>query len=186
VQGIKSYPYAIRGNGKGVYAINLGVTGVYNGIDFGSNPCDSHFVRKVNGTLYNNGILVGQSSAGWVESCLSNPAKVDRVGFGIPGWLTEADVFSVLINPVTRQNEQMITVNGASNEHILNICAYGAHDLIRVISGTVTIINCDSDNQGGNYTIRVEGGTVNAVNSMRHNGVANTYGVLISNNEMYM
>lgn len=50
---VKPYPFAIRGKGANVYAVNIGFLGSYNGIDF--RNCDSHYIKKVVGTMYNIG-----------------------------------------------------------------------------------------------------------------------------------
>ncbi len=184
--GVKQFPYAIRGNGSNLYLTNIGLTGVYNAVDFSTYRCDNHFLRNVSGAIYNNGLVMGASSHGWIESCLTNPAKADRCNYGVAGWITENNIFTQLIDPVTKVLEKHIVINGASDEQLLNCFSYGSDIELFVKSGTVNGFNIGTDNVG-EYAVRVDCGSnnVNVMNLMRYNGTTST-GTVKVYNEMHL
>jgi hypothetical protein len=169
---VSTYPYTIRGSGANLYAVNIGLTGVYNGIDFGTSRCDSHYINKALGIAYNKGIYVGASTHGWIEGCSMNGNAVCRNNFGISGWIVESNVFTQLINPITRINQRFIIINGASDEHMMNNFAYGCKYGVTVQEGTtINIFNLGTDNLGsGGYGVVRTAGTVKVMNYMRYNG----------------
>ena len=184
--GVKPYPFAIRGNGANLYLINLGLTGVYNAIDFTKNPCDKHFIRNVSGAIYNKGIMVGAATSGWVEDCITNPAKADRCNYGVPGWLSESNVFPQLIDPVTKVYEKHIIVNTTGTEQILNCFSYGANIGLWLQNGSMNCFNLGTDNVGI-YSVRADCGNAatNIMNVMRYNGTT-TSGAVTVYNKMYL
>lgn len=184
--GVKPYPFTIRGNGSKLYITNIGLTGVYNAVDFSTNQCDDHFLRNVSGAIYNKGIVVGESTHGWIEDCLTNPAKADRCVYGVTDWISEGNIFTKVINPVTKVYEKHIIVNNASDEQIMNCFSYGSNTGLWIQSGKADCYNFGTDNVGL-YTIRVDCGsdTANVMNVMRYNGTTST-GTLTVYNEMYL
>jgi hypothetical protein len=56
------YPWTIRGNGAGVWVIDLMLLNVWNGIDLATHRCDRHLVRGVWGTAFRRGLVVGGCS----------------------------------------------------------------------------------------------------------------------------
>jgi hypothetical protein len=151
---VTTYPYTIRGNGANQYVINVALTGVYDGIDFAANRCDNHVIRKVRGVAYLHFICVGPSTQGCVEGCLSNPTSVDRCNFGIPGWILEANISTAVINPITRPNEILISLNSASNvdainENVLDNFSVGANIGVNTAYCNVNIFNLGTDGLGG-------------------------------------
>ncbi|MCX6220254.1 MAG: glycosyl hydrolase family 28-related protein [Bacteroidia bacterium] len=185
-KGIKPYPFTIRGNGDHQYIVNIGMIGVFNGIDLASNQCTNHIVRKVIGTIYHNGIVIG-SGNGRIEGCLTNGAKVCRVGYNIPDWASESNVFKEIVDPITRPNEQLIVIKGSSDEQLLNNFAYGSQTGVTIHSGKVNIFNFGTDNlaKEGN-SLRIMGGEVNVMNVMRYNGSTVSGTIAGLYNEMYI
>ena len=182
--GVKPYPFTIRGNGSNLYAINLGLTGVYNAIDFGTNLCDKHLVRNVSGVIYNNGIVVSANTIGWIENCLTNPSKVARCNYGVPGWMSGGDA-PYLIDS-SQMNEKLVIIKNSFNEQMMNVFSYAANTGLWVQSGSVNCFNFGSDNLGL-YTIRADCGNVvtNIMNVMRYNGTTSSGNVTLYN-EMYL
>lgn len=184
--GIHAYPYTIRGNGSSVYIVNVGLPNSYNAIDLMTNRNDNHYVEKVQGTIFKNGIVVGASTSGYITGILTNGNAVCRVGYGISGWVVESNVFTQVIDAYTRPNETLVTVNGASDEKLVNVFAYGSKNGLVVQSGTVNAFNLGTDNLGsGGYTVNVSGGTVKVMNLMRYNGTTSNGSVTIYN-EMHL
>ena len=168
---VATYPYCIRGNGANQYVVNISLTGVYNGIDFAANRCDNHFIRKVRGVAYLHFICVGASTQGWVEGCHSNGNAVDRCNFGIPGWIVEANLFTAVIDPITRPNEILVLINGASSESVLNNFAYGANIGVNAGSCNVNIFNLGTDNLGnGGYCGGGTSSNIELLNVMKYLG----------------
>ena len=177
-EGIVPYPYTIRGNGTETYAINIGLPNSYNAIDFGKHRNDQLFIRKIAGVYFNNGVVIGDSKNGRLEGILSNGNAVTRVGYRIPGWAVESNVFPQVIDKYTRMSEDLIVVDGAENLNILNAFAYGSKQGVYVNSGQVQIYNLGTDNLGaGGYSVNVDNGEVQAMNVMRYNGDATLNGM---------
>lgn len=59
---VQPYPPAIRGNGSGVWVVNVCAVNVYDFIDFATNRCDDHLVSDTWGTPIKYGISVGGGS----------------------------------------------------------------------------------------------------------------------------
>ena len=164
----RSTPYAVKGNGGGVYAVNCSIVASAYGIDF--SGCDGHFIKKITMCCYKNSILAGGKN-GMIEGCLQNGTAIVR--HKLPrtaGWVTEGEVFDKLFNPITRMYCTFITVKNADGESILNTFCYGcAGFAVCENSGNVLICNIGADNLGGDFlTFRDSGGT--GVNLMRWNG----------------
>lgn len=64
VTEITAYPYAIKGNGKDIYIVNVSCRNGYNGIDLQSARCDNHYVEYFAGICVNNAIRVGAGATG--------------------------------------------------------------------------------------------------------------------------
>ena len=69
---VSPYPYAFRGNGSGVWIVDIDFKNAYNGIDFVTNQCDDHLAAGIWGTVHNKGIDVGGGSQG---------GKLERIVF---------------------------------------------------------------------------------------------------------
>lgn len=67
---ILPYSFTIRGYGKDIYVIDVGMSSSYNGIDFATNRCDSHYVEFLWSVGLNVGIQVGAGSQnGIIRDC---------------------------------------------------------------------------------------------------------------------
>ncbi|WP_020579268.1 glycosyl hydrolase family 28-related protein [Actinopolymorpha alba] len=169
--GLVAYPYAVRGNGPGVYAVNLGLPNAWNGIDLATHRNDRFVVRKVTGAFFDHAVTVGPSDRGRVEGLLSNGNAVTRVGYNLPNWAIERDIFSQVIDKYMRKRSALVTVTGASRLTVLNAFAYGFHDGLVVGSGEVTAFNLGTDNLGEDgRTVDVTSGKVSVTNLLRYNG----------------
>ena len=69
-RAIVPYSFTLRGYGKDIYVIDIGMSSSDNGIDFASNRCDSHYVEFVWSVGLNVGIQVGAGSKdGIIRDC---------------------------------------------------------------------------------------------------------------------
>ncbi|MCL2508745.1 MAG: hypothetical protein FWF05_06175 [Oscillospiraceae bacterium] len=169
-EGIKPGAYLIRGKAEGVYVMNAGILAAWNGIDF--RNCDGHFIKRVTGCSFNNMFSVG-GTGGMVEGCLQNGNAYYRCNFGFPGWPTdETKIWVELFDPITRPNAEYLRVTGAREQSVLNIFAYGVKTLVASDGSEGTLlVNIGADNLGGpSPLLRVNGGSLTAVNMMRWNG----------------
>lgn len=175
--GLVTYPYAIRGVGEGVYAVDIGLPNAWNAIDM-SSALDNHFlVQKVDGTFVRHGITVGANHDGRIEGVLTNGNTFVRSAFYVPNWVLGQNLFPQVIDGATRLDSDLVTVNGASGLTLLDVFGYGLHNGLVVNSGEVRVFNQGTDNLGpGGYTDKVagSGADVSVVNLMRYNGTTST------------
>lgn len=71
------YPYTVRGDGAGVWVIDVLLVNSWLGLDFATNQCDGHLVRDVWGTALSTGLVVGGGS---------HKGKLERVTFSFGPW----------------------------------------------------------------------------------------------------
>ena len=64
------YPYAIQGQGNGVYVINVGVRATYAALDLFTYKCDNFYVDFLAGHMFNYGVRVGGNSENGILSNL--------------------------------------------------------------------------------------------------------------------
>ena len=165
-----STPYAIRGKGKGVYAVNCTITAAGYGIDF--TGCDNHYIRKVTTCCYYNTFRVG-GKGGVISGCLQNGTVIARCGdLFLENWLNEANIFTDLFDPVLRKKAKYITVEESTNQTIMNTFVYGSHTMITAQNATdLLMVNIGCDNIGGDaYQVHLKSGTATLINGMRYNG----------------
>lgn len=84
------------------------------------------------------------------------------------------------------ENDRLIQIVGASNEHLINNFTYGGAHGVHACDASVNVFNVGTDNVGGYTVIQESGcsGTVKVMNSMRYNGIGNTSGVAVTCNEL--
>ncbi|WP_328994366.1 discoidin domain-containing protein [Kribbella sp. NBC_01245] len=181
-EGLVPYPYTVRANGTSTYVVNVGLPNAWNGLDFATYRNDGFVVRKLAGAFFDNTIAVGNSKNGRIEGMLSNGNAVTRVGYQVPHWMTEGDIFALVIDKYMRKQAKLVTVDGATNLKIFNIFGYGFHDGLKVTSGEVDVFNIGTDNLGSDgFTIAVAGGDVDVTNVARYNGSTSTGPVKLRN-----
>ncbi|HEY0826984.1 MAG TPA: glycosyl hydrolase family 28-related protein [Bacilli bacterium] len=128
----QQYPWTIRGNGSGVYAINTTLSNSWQGIDFGyTNPSDNHYINGVNGVMLKRGVYAGKSATeGWMENVHMNPHFWMRTPYiGSPDGIKDEWLNTLL--PQLRGNVEGIIIGSANNEHILGFFIFGAYNGIR-------------------------------------------------------
>lgn len=181
--GAVAYPFAVRGDAPGVYAVNIGLDNAWNAIDLTADA-DGFLVRRALGIFLSEGVRVDGASDGVVDGVLSNGNVMTRNAYGIPGWVEEANLFAQVIDGVSREREVLVRAVGAEGLEVRNTFAYGSHDGIAASDGaTVTAFNLGTDNLGpGGYTVDADAASaVTVVNLMRYNGTTSRGPVTIVN-----
>ena len=175
---VHNYPYAVRGCGAGVYAMNMAIAGACYGVDF--TGCDRHFIKKVTTCCYFNAFRLADCRDGFVEGCLQNGTVLVRYQRDLytklfpqaPGMINEHQGFSHLMTPITRKQTTIFRLDHADNQVIMNCFAYGVHTYLDIRNSQhVRLLNTGSDNlhENGPY-LYAEGGDITAANMMRFNG----------------
>lgn len=175
---VRQYPYAVRGQGKGVYTINLAIAGACYGVDF--TGCDQHFIKKVITCCYFNAFRLADCKDGFVEGCLQNGTVLVRYQRELytslfpdaPAMINERHGFPRLMDPITRKSTTIFRLDNAQNQTIMNCFAYGVHTYLDIRNSRgVRILNTGSDNlhPEGPY-LYAEGSEITAINMMRYNG----------------
>ena len=166
--------YAIRGRGKGVYAVNCSISAAAYGVDF--RDCDEHYIKKVSACCYYNTYLLG-GRKGVLSGCLQNGTVIYRTaGESLVNW-PAGDIWEQLFDPITRKKTQYIIVDGAVDQLIYNTFIYGCANMIVNRNSTGTLaVNIGSDNIGDEAAqLVMESGSMAAINVMRYNGCSYDY-----------
>lgn len=165
--------YTIRGRAAEVYAVNVAITGGFNGIDF--RDCDRHIIKRFVGCCLYNAMTVGGKD-GLVEGCLQNGNALCRMGLpaGIVSPVREADVFADVFDPITRvQTEFLRIAAGSSGQTVCNTFAYGVKTFAAVYDSSAVLFNIGADNIGTSAPmLRLTGGETTVVNMLRYNGLS--------------
>ncbi|MEV6847910.1 glycosyl hydrolase family 28-related protein [Actinoplanes sp. NPDC051411] len=165
--GLVPYPYAVRGQGSGLYIVNVGLPNAWNGIDV--SDANRFLVRKVDGTFVQHGIRAG-GDGGLIDGVLSNGNTYVRTGFYPPDWVRGENLFPQVIDGYTRVSADLVTVEGG-HVSLHDVFGYGQHNGLVVNGGEAYAVNLGTDNLGGDgYTVKVAAGRADVVNLMRYNG----------------
>ena len=147
-----AYPYAIRGNGANLYVVNVSFVNAFKGVDFYTNHCPDHYIRRISGITIGETIKIG-SGSGKIEACLTNLTHLTRNGYNVPGWVVETGSngwypgvtgavaaqgptqFWGIFGFYTREYQTLISIDGA-DESLMDNFSYGARHGIHVKSGS--------------------------------------------------
>lgn len=66
--GTTPYPWAIVGNGDHCTIVDVMLINPWDGVDFGSNPCNYHYINGLYGEPFNRGLYLDQSTGGTIEN----------------------------------------------------------------------------------------------------------------------
>jgi hypothetical protein len=163
--------YTVRGQGKGVYMVNSMIAASAYGVDF--RGCDEHFIKKVSTCCYYNTFLLGGEN-GMLSGCLQNGTVLCRTSAPhLQNWLAEGNVFTDLFDPITRQKNLYIVLEGATDQQIYNTFVYGCATMITCNDSTALVVNVGSDNIGRKTPQMImNSGKMVIINSMRYNGTS--------------
>lgn len=175
---VTPYPWAIRGNGNNVYVLYVTFVNGFRGVDFSGNysaPCNGHYIRYVCGTLLHEGISVGKSDEGWVESVNYNVSYWIRTDlphsmaeYYNPNWFVPMSI----IDGYIANNATMLAFGACGNEHVLNIAMYGGETAYKFykqndVGPNATLINVPADGVSRNIVINGSGSNgIKIINSV--------------------
>ena len=80
---VPQYPYAIKGNGKNIYIVNVGMRATYKGADLSN--CDNFYIDHLNGMFWKEGVYAKNSNNGIIANMQCNPMIYtvgDESGYG--------------------------------------------------------------------------------------------------------
>lgn len=163
--------YAIRGTGKGVYAVNMCIIGAGRGIDFAG--CDNHFIKKLTSFCIINDVRVGGKN-GVITGFLHNGTVRARIGFQAEAMGAGTGAESNDTNYYGRMHCTSFIVENAQNQLIWNVFSYGVQHMVHAINSTGTrIISIGSDNLGdGGSQFLLDGGDTTIIGVLRYNAIS--------------
>ena len=159
----ESYPFTIRGQGTGIYVINVCLVNCDRGLDLPDAP--GHYIRRLIGLAWHGMIRVGTGS-GKIEACLGNATFLTRHAYNVPGWPDEGRDLSGIFNSYLRPNEIFIEIDGAVDERMMNVFMFGGKTTISMLGGSALAVNAGSDHIGGPPFAAVDGSSLEIVNMM--------------------
>ncbi len=146
--------FVVRASGKGNYAKNLYLEGVYNGVDFGAG-CENSVVERVMGGIYNVGIRLGGKNQ-TVNGCLQNSICIIKITpSAIPDfanwgtYATRSNLLHTNVYGLTRYTSKFIILDGAENALLNNVFAFASERLVQADNSTFTAVNLGCDSQPG-------------------------------------
>lgn len=163
--------YTIRGNGKGVYAVNCFIMAAGYGIDF--RNCDEHYIEGIYSCVWFNTFILGGKD-GVIRNCQHNGNMVTRTNAeGLPeDWPTEPFMSDLITEPIIRKNVQHLIVDNAENQQVLGVFAYAVHEfIINRNSENTLVINAGTDWMAmDGVQLTQDGGSMTVINCMRCHG----------------
>lgn len=176
---ISYYPFAIRGEGKGAWAINCCISGATHGIDF--TDCDEHLISSLySGCFYSHMEVSGNN--GIIQNCLANGTILYRNNGVVPA-NEAATIFPNFFEKYAIPNCTYITVGEGDGQKIYNSFIYGAKHMLYNNGGTNVVgVNICSDNLGS-YVIYQKSGSMTVVNAIVTS--TKTFGNLSGDMEIY-
>ncbi len=141
----------IKGKGKGVYAHNVVVTNLFNGVDF--SGCDDHSVLQLYGSVWNDFIISG-GTGGTIERCLNNEHFSYRQHFMSDGYMDSNYYSGWQVDMLQLRNElrrvwgDTVRLVDAEDVCISNVFAYGQAALVCSENSSGVLLNLSSDFHG--------------------------------------
>lgn len=169
------HSYAVRVLGQNAYMAYCSLVGVPFGVEV-VNAKDV-VLTEVSGCYYDVGVRVVHSENVYIDEFLENAAVVARFGYAtVPaiqkyflyGWPTDGDAMSAMYSYITRPNTTFFQAVDSKNVSIVNCSAFGIRTLYEGTNSEAKILACNADNCS-DYTWKVDGGRLYAVNMFKYN-----------------
>ncbi len=162
--------YTIRGEAKGVYAVNLAIVASAYGIDF--RNCDEHYIDGITTCCYYNVFRLG-GNGGFVTRNLQNGTVLGRTRTeGLKDWATTTAETTAMHTTITRKECEQIIVDNAKNQVIYNTFAYGVKaGVIANNCENTLVVNIGNDRHyDDGAQVYVNGGSFTGINFLRAYG----------------
>ncbi len=179
--GLSSYPYTLRLSSANQYVVDVGLMGSFYGIDASSSPTPNHYIRDIQGTVYNTAVSVnaGTNGTGWVDTVSTDHLMVIRSSVvKYFSWMPEDIQSGVIKNEYMNKTATILEVKGpaSSTEHAVNLFSYAGHTGVNALSGKTRVVNLGADGHGGYSVVAAPGADVIVMNSMRSFGLGTVSG----------
>ncbi len=151
---ISYYPFAVRGQGKGVWAVDCCIAGATHGIDF--NSCDDHVIESLfSCCIYSNMEVSGNN--GMVRNCLATGTVIYRTNGVVVA--NETTMQANFFEKYGRLYADFIAVGSGSGEQLYNNFIYGGKRMLYIDGGTdINGVNMCSDALGS-YVVEMDTGS---------------------------
>jgi hypothetical protein len=128
VQQPVPYPWVVRSQGPGCWAVDLTLGNAWQGVDFGSADSTGHDVRYLAGGILRKALWVSRSTGGgWVEDLQLNPHYAGRLPRAMPRPTPRGDLGSDLIRWQRRYLEGLV-FGRCVGEQVRGTFLYAAYD----------------------------------------------------------
>ena len=125
------YPYAIQGQGKNIYVINVGVRAAYAALDLFTYQCDNFYVDFLAGHMFNYGVRVGGNSENGILSNLMCNTIVYACGqeskFGSFANSPKSGVSNSPLYEYGMMNLDFLILGDCKNIRLYNCFNYGSY-----------------------------------------------------------
>ena len=149
-QDLHPCSYTVRGEGEGVYLVDVAMTSGWNGVDFASFRCDQHYIEFLWGCFANNAVRIGAGSEdGVIRDCHFTPncwSLRARDSF----W---GDVFFGYI----QKRFRMFTVGESRREILYHNFTYGGYEGLSLLHGAKDVFVLSHGVDAGNYSVFLDG-----------------------------
>lgn len=153
---IHPYSFTIRGKGSGIYLCNLMLSSSYNGVDFASYRCDSHYIEYIWGAPAKCGIVVGSGSENGV---------IRDVHYTPNCWRGEGVVWEESYRYIMAHSEPFV-IGDSKGQILYHNFVYGAFRGLTLLGGAKEAHMVAHGVDSGNFSLYAEGGcTAELVNT---------------------
>ena len=137
-EDIKQYPFALRGKGKGVWAVNCCLAGPSHGIDF--KGCDNHLVEELfSACVYSQVELGGKN--GMIRNTLANGTVMFRTNNVLDTDIN--NLFKGFFDTYGRPSSYYISVYEGEGQQCYNNFTFGCRHLL-YIDGMKNLVGVNS------------------------------------------
>ena len=149
-KNLHPYSYTVRGEGEGVYLVDVAMTSEWNGVDFATCRCDRHYIEYLWGCFGNNAVKIGSGSEGGVirdchftPNCWSLRARESFWG----------DVFFGYV----QKRFRMFIIGESRGEILYHNFTYGGFEGLSLRDGAKDVFTLSHGVDAGNRSVYFEG-----------------------------
>ena len=146
---LHSHSFTVRGDGAGIYLVDVSLPTSWNGVDFFTNRCDRHYIEYLWMCPLNVGIQVGGGSEnGIIRDCHFTPNT----------WcLRDENYWGNIFQSCVMPRSRPYVVGASKNEILYHNFVYGAFEGLSLTDGAENVFTLCHGVDSGNYSMRVSG-----------------------------